>query len=60
MLDRYNLSSVNAQKQVEIAAEHEHAHTLEDSEKEKKDGCNTNISTSGPCYGNLQPAIALR
>ncbi|KAI0758701.1 hypothetical protein C8Q74DRAFT_1372641 [Fomes fomentarius] len=30
------LSSVNAKKQVEIAAEHEHAHTLEDSEK--KDG----------------------
>ncbi|KAI0747376.1 hypothetical protein C8Q74DRAFT_1372631 [Fomes fomentarius] len=31
-----SLSSVNAKKQVEIAAEHEHAHTLEDSEK--KDG----------------------
>ncbi len=35
LTDAY-LSSVNAKKQVEIAAEHEHAHTLEDSEK--KDG----------------------
>ncbi len=38
LTDAY-LSSVNAEKQVEIAAEHEHAHTLENSEK--KDRCNT-------------------